>query len=108
MPTGQSALSVSRHKFHQPSLALACLSFCGVLPPSLLSSLVVPCWFLGYCLEEGGDKEQDQGPRTKDIGQRTSTKTKTNPNPNPNTRHIQDKDKTIHVALNSGAQHSGA
>ena len=30
------------------------LSFCGVLPPSLRSSSVFPCWFPGSCPEAGG------------------------------------------------------
>ena len=37
-----------------PSGGASGLSFCGVLPPSLLSSFVFPCWFPGSCLEAGG------------------------------------------------------
>ena len=37
-----------------PSGGASGLSFCCVLPPSLLSSFVFPCWFPGSCLEAGG------------------------------------------------------
>ena len=33
------------------------MSFCGVLPPSLLSSVVFPCWFPGSFLEAGGAQQ---------------------------------------------------
>ena len=58
MPAGQSASlpSLSLTVFpgrgrHVPALpgAASGLSFCGELPPSLLSSVVFPCWFPGCC-----------------------------------------------------------
>ena len=36
-----------------PSQGPSGLSFCGVLPPSLLFSFIFPCWFLESCLEAG-------------------------------------------------------
>ena len=63
MPAGQSAsqpnppLTVfpgrGRH-VPAPAGGASGLSFCGVLPLSLLSSFVSPCWFPGSCLEAGG------------------------------------------------------